>query len=302
MDPIDQTDSTVTPIGTADRNPTGGVTTAGGTSDGHTTGPGTAGSGTRRPATILGAVLLSAILGSAGMFGFLSLSGALPASTATASAPTAASIAQAVASTIPAANDGSVIETVAATVSPAVVTITTTGLGRGASGVGSGVIVDSRGWILTNNHVVSDSGSITVTLADGRTFDGTIAGTDAAHDLAIVKVDATGLPTAALGDSNALQVGQLVVAIGSPLGSYPNTVTSGIVSALGRSITIQRESLTNLIQTDAAINPGNSGGPLLDAGGKVIGIDTAEAGSAQGIGFAIPIETARALIAQAIGG
>ena len=185
--------------------------------------------------------------------------------------------------------------------SPSVVTITTVGAGRGTSGVGSGVIVDARGWILTNNHVVADSNSMTVTLADGRTFDGTVAATDATHDLAIVKVDATGLPTATLGDSTTLQVGQLVVAIGSPLGTYTGSVTSGIVSALGRSITIERESLTDLIQTDAAINPGNSGGPLLDASGKVIGIDTAEAGSAQGIGFAIPIETAKALIAQAVG-
>ncbi|HTC85065.1 MAG TPA: trypsin-like peptidase domain-containing protein [Candidatus Acidoferrum sp.] len=248
---------------------------------------------------LLGAALLSAVLGSAATFGLFSLAGAIPAASPAASATTGA-VVQTVASNAPATDTGSVIENVAAAVTPAVVTITTNGVGRNASGVGSGVIVNANGWILTNNHVISGSGSITVALADGRTFDGTVAATDSAHDLAIVKVVATGLPTAALGDSTKLQVGQLVVAIGSPLGEYTSSVTSGIVSGLGRSITIERESLTDLIQTDAAINPGNSGGPLLDSAGKVIGIDTAEAGSAQGIGFAIPIETAKALIARTV--
>jgi S1-C subfamily serine protease len=223
------------------------------------------------PMALFGAVLLSAVLGSAGTFGLLAASGTLPAAS-TAVAPSAASIVQAVASAAPATTDGSVIETVAAAVSPAVVTITTVGVARGDSGVGSGVIVDARGWILTNNHVVADSSSMTVTLADGRTFDGTVAATDATHDLAIVKVDATGLPTAVLGDSTALQVGQLVVAIGSPLGTYTGSVTSGIVSALGRSITIERESLTDLIQTDAAINPGIILFPLVYSYVMVLGL------------------------------
>ena len=139
-----------------------------------------------------------------------------------------------------------------------------------------GVIFDSNGWILTNHHVVEGGEKFDVELKDGRVLSGTVYGIDTLTDLAIVKVDATGLPTAAIGESDALKVGQLVVAIGSPLGTYSNSVTSGIVSAKGRSITTDsNESLTNLIQTDAAINPGNSGGPLLDAGGNVIGINTA---------------------------
>ena len=163
---------------------------------------------------------------------------------------------------------------VAATVSPAVVRITTganvdtsTGV-IPETGVGSGVIYDGAGWILTNRHVVEGSDSLAVELNDGRVLDGTVYGIDTLTDLAIVKVEGTDLPTAALGDSSALKVGQLVVAIGSPLGTYTNSVTSGIVSAKGRSITADgNQNLNNLIQTDAAINPGNSGGPLLDANG-----------------------------------
>ena len=121
-------------------------------------------------------------------------------------------------------------------------------------------------------------------------------------DLAIVKVNATGLPTAPIGDSSTIQVGQQAIAIGSPLGEFTDSVTSGIVSALGRSIDVEGSSLTNLIQTDTAINPGNSGGPLLDASGSVIGINTATSTAAQGIGFAIPIDIARPMLAQASAG
>ena len=171
------------------------------------------------------------------------------------------------------------------------------------TGVGSGVIFDSNGWILTNHHVVQGGEKFDVELKDGRVLSGKVYGIDTLTDLAIVKVDATGLPTAAIGESDALKVGQLVVAIGSPLGTYSNSVTSGIVSAKGRSIvTDGNESLTNLIQTDAAINPGNSGGPLLDAGGNVIGINTAIATNSNGIGFAIPIDIARPIMAQAVAG
>ena len=166
----------------------------------------------------------------------------------------------------------------AAKVSPAVVRITVDRQRRlrgnlgviPETGVGSGVIFDSNGWILTNHHVVEGGEKFDVELKDGRVLSGTVYGIDTLTDLAIVKVDATDLPTAAIGESDALKVGQLVVAIGSPLGTYSNSVTSGIVSAKGRSITTDgNEPLTNLIQTDAAINPGNSGGPLLDAGGNV---------------------------------
>jgi 2-alkenal reductase len=172
------------------------------------------------------------------------------------------------------------------------------------SGVGSGVIYDSNGWILTNRHVVEGGETFDVELKDGRHFQGTVYGIDTLTDLAIVKVEATDLPVAALGESDSLKVGQLVVAIGSPLGTYSNSVTSGIVSATGRTIQTDGSSrpLNNLIQTDAAINPGNSGGPLLDADANVIGINTAIASGSNGIGFAIPIDIARPIMAQAVAG
>jgi serine protease Do len=200
---------------------------------------------------------------------------------------------------------------VAETVGPAVVTIQTAGVARQglfeipATGVGSGFIVDSAGWIVTNFHVVEGAQSLTVSLADGRQLPGRVAATDPTHDLAVVKVDGANLPTAPLGSSSNLRVGSLVVAIGSPLGTLTNSVTSGVLSATGRSITV-RDSVTGrprqlsgLLQTDAAINPGNSGGPLVDAGGRVIGINTAIAASAQGIGFAVPIDTAIPVITAA---
>jgi S1-C subfamily serine protease len=165
------------------------------------------------------------------------------------------------------------------------------------------VIYDPAGWILTNRHVVEGSDTLAVELNDGRVLDGTVYGIDTLTDLAIVKVEGSGLPTASLGDSSALKVGQLVIAIGSPLGTYSNSVTSGIVSAKGRSITADgNQNLNNLIQTDAAINPGNSGGPLLDAGGNVVGINTAIAADSNGIGFAIPIDIARPIMEQAVAG
>jgi serine protease Do len=168
--------------------------------------------------------------------------------------------------------------------------------------VGSGVIFNSNGWILTNHHVVADPGTLTVQLSDGRSFPATVYGTDTLTDLAIVKIDATGLPTATLGDSSALKLGETAIAVGDPLGQYPGTVTVGVVSGVGRTITDTSGSLSDLIQTDAAINPGNSGGPLVDTSGSVIGIDTAVAGSAQGIGFAIPINVAIPLTQQALAG
>ena len=165
-------------------------------------------------------------------------------------------------------------------------------------------IYDSNGWILTNKHVVEGGRTFDVELKDGRVLSGSVYGIDTLTDLAIVKVDGTDLPSAALGSSDALKVGQLVVAIGSPLGTYSNSVTSGIVSATGRTITTDGSDrpLSNLIQTDAAINPGNSGGPLLDANGNVIGINTAIASGSNGIGFAIPIDIARPIMEQAVAG
>ena len=211
----------------------------------------------------------------------------------------------------PQITQGSVVDIMKA-ISPAVVTIQaegvsatdpTTGMTGQGTAVGSGVIFDANGLILTNRHVVSgDPSKLTVTLKDGRSFDASIYGVDTLTDLAIVKVDATGLPTAPMGDSATIEVGQQAIAIGSPLGEFTDSVTSGIVSALGRSIDTAEESLTNLIQTDTAINPGNSGGPLLDASGRVIGINTAVASQSQGIGFAIPIDIARPMLAQASAG
>ncbi len=226
------------------------------------------------------------------------------------------------AGTADAMGDNQVIIDVVKQVSPAVVTINvSTGVDASAlpggdngpqgfvqQGTGSGVIIDADGLILTNHHVVQDADKVKVVLADGRTFDGKVAGVDTFTDLAFVKIDASGLPTATLGDSSAIQVGQLAVAMGHPLGEFPGSVTSGIVSGLDRSVVVTditsggANKLVHLIQTDAAINPGNSGGPLLDGDGKVIGIDTAQAGAAQGIGFAIPIDLAKPIITQVLAG
>jgi serine protease Do len=176
------------------------------------------------------------------------------------------------------------------------------GGGTTPTGIGSGVIFDANGWILTNHHVVEGATSLTVKLMDGRTFPATVYGIDTLTDFAIVKVDATGLPTAKLGDSSTVKVGQLAIAIGNPLGEYTNSVTTGVISGLNRSIDVSGGALDDLIQTDAAINPGNSGGPLLDASGNVIGINTADAPSSQGLGFAIPINLATPLTQQALAG
>jgi serine protease Do len=190
-------------------------------------------------------------------------------------------------------------------VGPAVVTIEAT-LSTGGSGTGSGFIFDPDGWILTNKHVAGDATSLQVRLADSRVFDATLIGTDTLTDLAIIKIDASDLPTAPIGSSAALEVGQLAIAIGNPLAQYSDTVTTGVVSGLGRQITAgngtSSEDLSHLIQTDAAINPGNSGGPLVNSVGQVIGINTAVNTSAQGIGFAIPIDFAKPIMALALNG
>jgi serine protease Do len=161
-------------------------------------------------------------------------------------------------------------------------------------GMGSGTIIDSKGQILTNNHVVGGAEKITVTLWNGEMLEGKIVGACSVHDTAIVKVNKPGLPAAELGDSEKLRVGQRVYAIGNPFGLTGGpTVTSGVISATKRTIESQRGLIENLVQTDAAINPGNSGGPLLDLEGKVVAINTAIIPYAQGIGFAIPINTAK---------
>jgi S1-C subfamily serine protease len=164
------------------------------------------------------------------------------------------------------------------------------------SGLGSGVLLRSDGHLITNAHVVLRAARIRVGLHDGRTLEGRVIGRDGRHDLAVVKVEAENLPSAELGDSEVLKVGQLVVAIGNPLG-LRWTATAGVVSALGRSLRAGRGwVLEGLIQTDASINPGNSGGPLVDAQGHVVGINTAILHGAQGIGFAVPGRVVREVL------
>jgi S1-C subfamily serine protease len=254
-----------------------------------------------------GSIVLTAILAAAlsagGTFGIVEL--ILPAS------PGASNATAVLAATSGGTANQPIVQ-VAAAAAPAVVTITASGaggFGRGAgTSIGSGMVVTSDGYILTNRHVVATGGTLTIQLADGRQFDGTVVGTDPTQDLAVVKITATGLPTVTLGDSDKLQIGQLAIAIGDPLGTFIGTVTTGIVSGTGRSIDVQDPQtgsgvhLSGLIQTDAAINEGNSGGPLLNSAGQVIGINTATDPNAQGIGFAVPINTAISLLTQAKAG
>ena len=160
-------------------------------------------------------------------------------------------------------------------------------------GVGSGFVIDKDGCILTNAHVILGSSEITVTLEDGRSFPGKVKGIDTIMDLAVLKIDANDLPIPEMAKNNNLKIGQMAVAIGSPLGLMGGpTVTSGVVSALNRSIQTEITYMEGLIQTDAAINPGNSGGPLINSSGVVIGVNSAIIPFAQGIGFAIPIQPA----------
>lgn len=201
------------------------------------------------------------------------------------------------------------ISAVATKVGPSVVSIVTTGESRSfyggtqtQEGAGTGIILSKDGYILTNKHVIADSQQLSVIKSDGTVYrNARVIGTDPLNDLAFVKVDGVNdFRPATLGDSSSIRIGQNVVAIGNALGEFQNTVTSGIISGTGRPISAQGgnsvETLTDLIQTDAAINPGNSGGPLTNLSGQVIGINTAVAEDSQGIGFSIPINSAKGII------
>jgi len=194
-------------------------------------------------------------------------------------------------------------------VSPSVVSIVSTRNVRSLfgnfeqTGAGTGFVIQANGLIATNKHVVSEQAKYTVLTADGKSYDAEVAAVDSLNDLALIKINALNLPVVDLGDSDALKVGQRVIAIGNALGEYQNTVTTGVVSAMGRSITAggsdgASEKLEGLIQTDAAINPGNSGGPLVNLAGQVVGINTAIDLQGSQIGFAIPINSAKSAIAS----
>ncbi len=192
-------------------------------------------------------------------------------------------------------------------VGPSVVGITNKAVARDwfnnpveTEGVGSGVIFRSDGYIVTNNHVVSNAKELIVSLADGRTLKGKLIGTDEVTDLAVVKVDAKDLPAATFGDSDKIVVGEPAIAIGNPMGlEFKGSVTAGVISALNRTLEIS-DNRVKLLQTDAAINPGNSGGALVNADGEVIGINSAKlaAQGVEGMGFSIPINTVKDVIDQ----
>jgi S1-C subfamily serine protease len=166
------------------------------------------------------------------------------------------------------------------------------------AGTGSGVVIAPDGYVVTNSHVVNGADSIEVSLPGGSSFSAQLVGQDPATDLALLRVTGSGLPAAPLGDSDKLRVGQLAIAIGNPLG-FQNTVTAGVISAMGRSLrSLSGRLIENVIQTDAALNPGNSGGPLVNSRGSVVGINTAIIQYAQGICFAIPVNTVRWVVSQ----
>ena len=202
------------------------------------------------------------------------------------------------------------LQQISSVVSPSVVAITTEQMSGSQtwfggyyvqSGAGSGVIISQDGYILTCAHVVDGATSVKVQLQNGETYDASIVGSDATSDIAVLKIEATGLTPAVIGDSDALAVGETVVAVGNPLGTLSNTVTDGIISALNREVTVEDNDMT-LLQTNASISPGNSGGGLFNANGELIGIVNAKSSysEAEGIGFAIPIDQAMEIAQQLI--
>jgi S1-C subfamily serine protease len=267
-------------------------------------------------AGLLGVAVLSAVISSVATFSLLSaVGGAAPLSVSPTSQPGYTAIASGAPAAQPAVNSDAAtsLVDVVARAKNSVVTITTQGSADNrfspfsipTTGVGSGIVVSANGLILTNYHVVEGAAQLTVATADGRDIAATVVETDQEHDIAVIRAAASDLTPATLGDSARLQVGATVLAIGSPLGEFTETVTRGIVSALDRDITVADQltgagkQLSGLIQTDAAINPGNSGGPLINEQGEVVGMNAAVSQSAEGIGFAIPINAAKSLIDKA---
>jgi S1-C subfamily serine protease len=203
--------------------------------------------------------------------------------------------------------DESTVTSIYNTASPAVVEInitarTSTFFGQSYSeqGQGSGFLIDNQGYIITNNHVVDDATSVTVTFTTGNAVTATVVGKDQADDLALIKVDAStvsGITPLQLTDSSNVRIGQMAIAIGSPYG-LENTVTVGVISGVNRTLSTTSSNLTGLLQTDASLNPGNSGGPLLDSSGKVVGVNTAIETLASNIGFAVPSNTVSRVLAS----
>lgn len=195
------------------------------------------------------------------------------------------------------------VTTVVEAVGPAVVSISVgresaDGNGMEPMGAGSGILLTPDGYVLTNHHVVRETNRMRLTLTDGARLGAVPVGMDPPNDLAVVRADGSGLPYASLGDSAALKVGQLVIAIGNPFG-FQSSVSTGVVSATGRGMrSIDRRLIENVIQHTAPLNPGNSGGPLVDSRGRVVGINTAIIAAAQGLGFAVPSNTARYVVSQ----
>jgi putative serine protease PepD len=262
-------------------------------------GPETGGSGDRRwPRRVAGGVTVLALVAGGGTAGGLLADRYLIDRSTTP----ALTMAPATALNSATVTDGDALATVAAKVSPSIVTVIVDGTQQ--ESLGSGVVLTADGLILTNNHVVATQGTVSVRLATGRTLPATVVATDGTHDLALVRASGvSGLTPATFGSSAGVAVGDTVLAFGAPLG-LSGTVTSGIVSALDRSLDTGSEKLTGLLQTDAAINEGNSGGALVDTSGHVIGINVAiaTAGSADsgsvGVGFAIPSDTVTTVVRQ----
>jgi serine protease Do len=266
-----------------------------------------------RTSAVVAAAVLSAGLASLSTAALVTITAPRNAAPTPINAQPAAASTVATGGTTTITDSSDALTGIIATAKKSVVTLTSEvavqgrfGGGGTATGIGSGIILTADGYVLTNRHVVEGSQQMTATLSDGRQVNATVVKVADDNDLALVKLDATGLQPAAIANGSALQVGQTAIAIGTPLGEYEESVTKGIVSALNRSITVadaqtgRPTQLSGLIQTDAAINEGNSGGPLLNAAGQVIGVNTAGTTRAQGIGFAIPIDAAKALIDQAL--